>query len=55
MQSAGGWGGYGHVAVVESVNSDGSITVSEMNYAGWGIVDHRTISAGQASGYNYIH
>ncbi|HET6622372.1 MAG TPA: CHAP domain-containing protein [Candidatus Saccharimonadales bacterium] len=55
MQSAGGWGGYGHVAVVESVNSDGSITVSEMNYAGWGIVDHRTISAGQASSYNYIH
>lgn len=55
MQSAGGWGGYGHVAVVESVNSDGSVTVSEMNYAGWGIVDHRTISAGQASGYNYIH
>ena len=25
-------GGYGHVAYVESVNSDGSVTVSEMNY-----------------------
>lgn len=46
---------YGHVAVVESVNSDGSVTVSEMNYAGWNIISKRTISAGQAAGYNYIH
>jgi len=27
-------GGYGHVAIVESINSDGSMTISEMNYAG---------------------
>jgi surface antigen len=33
----------GHVAYVESVNADGSFTVSEMNYAGWGRVDYRTI------------
>lgn len=52
-----GWqaGGYGHVAVVESMNSDGSITVSEMNYAGWNVTSTRTISAGEASRYNYIH
>jgi LysM repeat protein len=34
---------YGHVAYVESVNSDGSWTVSEMNYLGVGRVDQRTI------------
>ncbi len=33
----------GHVAYVESVNADGSFTVSEMNYGGWGRVDYRTI------------
>jgi surface antigen len=54
MQS-GGYGGYGHVAVVESVGADGSVTVSEMNYAGWNVVSSRTIPAGQASAYNYIH
>ncbi|MEO5499189.1 MAG: CHAP domain-containing protein [Candidatus Saccharimonadales bacterium] len=48
-------GGYGHVAVVESVNGDGSIMVSEMNYAGWNVKSYRTISPGEASGYNYIH
>ncbi|WP_336950016.1 CHAP domain-containing protein [Staphylococcus hominis] len=47
-------GGYGHVAYVESVNSDGSVTVSEMNYQGVGVVSTRTISASQASSYNYI-
>ena len=46
---------WGHVAVVESVYGDGSITVSEMNYAGWNIISSRTISAGQASNYSYIH
>ena len=48
-------GAYGHVAYVESVNSDGSIKVSEMNYNGGpGVVSTRTISASQASSYNYI-
>ena len=36
-------GGYGHVAYVENVNSDGSVTVSEMNYQGVGVVSTRTI------------
>ncbi|WP_412519594.1 COG3942 and LysM peptidoglycan-binding domain-containing protein [Staphylococcus simulans] len=54
MQSSAG--AYGHVAYVEGVNSDGSVRVSEMNYGyGPGVVTSRTISAGQASGYNYIH
>ncbi len=35
-----------HVVYVESVNGDGTITVSEMNYAGFGVVSSRTASAG---------
>ena len=39
-------GAYGHVAYVESVNDDGSVKVSEMNYNGGpGVVSSRTISA----------
>lgn len=49
-------GGYGHVGIVESVNSDGSVNVSEMNYAGnFNRVTNRTIPASQAAIYNYIH
>ena len=49
-------GAFGHVAYVESVNSNGTITVSEMNYGhGPGVVTSRTISASQAASYNYIH
>lgn len=55
FQSSGGWGGYGHVGYVEGVNADGSIYVSEMNYAGWNRVSTRTISASQVSSFNYIH
>lgn len=42
MVSSESW--YGHVAYVESV-SGGMITISEMNYKGWGITSSRTISA----------
>ena len=35
---------YGHVALVEKVNGD-TITVSEMNYTGWGKTSRRTLSA----------
>lgn len=46
-----GAGALGHVAVVDSVNSDGTITISEGNYAG--MAYHvRTISA---AGWQYIH
>lgn len=55
LQNSWQAGGYGHVAVVESVNGDGSVYVSEMNYAGWNVKSYRTISAGEAAGYNYIH
>ncbi len=55
FQTSGGWGGYGHVGYVESVNADGSILVSEMNYAGWNRVSSRTISADQVGMFNYIH
>lgn len=51
-------GAFGHVAIVESVGENGDVTVSEMNnyaYGGYGIVNRRTIPAGQASGYWYIH
>jgi surface antigen len=35
---------YGHVAYVESVNSNGSVRVSEMNYGhGAGVVTSRTL------------
>lgn len=35
---------YGHVALVEKVSGD-TITVSDMNYVGWGKVSRRTMSA----------
>lgn len=44
----------GHVAIVESVNSDGSLTVSEMNYVGnFNRVTSRTIPAYTVS--HFIH
>jgi len=55
MQVDGGWGGYGHVAFVESVGPDGSWTISEMNYKGWGVVNSRSFSAGDAGSYDFIH
>jgi len=45
---------WGHVAFVESV-SGGSFTVSEMNYAGWGVVSHRTISVGSGVIKGFIY
>lgn len=46
---------FGHVAYVESVNSDGSWTVSEMNFRGWGIVDTRTIRPGGVPLIGFIY
>lgn len=54
--SGSGIGYYGHVGIVESVNSDGTITISEMNnyaYGGFNVVDRRTISPSSVS--NFIH
>lgn len=50
-QTSGGYGGYGHVAFVESVSGD-MVTVSEMNYAGWNQVSSRTVPA---SSFRYIY
>ncbi len=48
--------GLGHVAIVESVNADGSILVSEMQFGGGlGDVNTRTISASQVSSHNFIN
>jgi peptidoglycan endopeptidase LytE len=49
-------GGAGHVAFVESINEDGSILVSDMNYnGGWGRVSYRTVSPSQFGQYLFIH
>lgn len=47
--------GWGHVAYVESVNGDGSYTVSEMNYRGWNQVDQRTIRPGGVPLIGFIY
>jgi len=50
----GGAGTAGHVSIVESVNSDGSITVSEMNYLyNFNRVTSRTLDPSTVS--NFIH
>jgi len=47
--------GWGHVAYVEQVNSDGSWLVSEMNYKGWGIIDQRLIKPGSVPLIGFIY
>ncbi len=47
---------YGHVAIVESVNGDGSINISEWNWThGPWNKTVRTISASSVNSFNYIH
>ncbi|MBR0403127.1 LysM peptidoglycan-binding domain-containing protein [Candidatus Saccharibacteria bacterium] len=54
FQSNSGW--YGHVGIVDSVNSDGTITISDMNgIAGWGRVGSATVPQSVWSTYQYIH
>jgi surface antigen len=51
-------GYFGHVAFVERVLPNGDVYITEMNnyaYGGFNQVNDRTISAGQASSYLYIH
>ncbi len=49
-------GYYGHVGVVTAVNSDGSITVREMNYSGMAFtVTESNIPKQYVGMYNYIH
>jgi len=54
FQTTAGW--YGHVGYVEAVNSDGSITVTEMNYNYQTFVVIRaTIPANAVGSFYYIH
>jgi len=46
---------YGHVAVVKAVNNDGTITITEMNYKGVGVVSERTVDQQLAKGYIEIN
>ena len=45
-------GSYGHVAWVDAVNSDGTVTIEEYNYAWTGTFNRRTVPA---SSFVYIH
>lgn len=45
---------WGHVAVVEKAGG-GSVTISEMNYKGWGKVNQRTLSSGSRVIKGYIY
>lgn len=53
FQTSAGW--YGHVGYVESVNPDGSIVVTEMNYGVPYRVVRSTIPASAVGNFNYIH
>lgn len=46
---------YGHVGYVESVNANGSFTISEMNYVGFGVVNTRTITPGTTSTIGFVY
>lgn len=41
-----------HVVYVEAVNGDGSVSISEMNHAGWNVVSTRTVPG---SYFSYIY
>lgn len=45
-------GSLGHVVYVDSVNADGSVNISEMNYKGFGVQSSRTTSASE---FMYIY
>lgn len=48
-------GYYGHVGIVEEVYADGSIRISEMNYAGWNVTTEGYLSPSDYRGYDFIH
>ncbi len=41
-----------HVVYVEAVNNDGTVTISEMNFKGRGVISSRTVAAGT---FQYIY
>lgn len=46
---------YGHVAIVEKINADGSIEISESNVKGLGVVSSRSFTAAEAGALQFIH
>jgi len=46
-----GYSSLGHVAVVDSVNSDGTFNVSEMNYTGFNHIDQRRSTMADVQGF----
>lgn len=46
---------YGHVAIIEKINADGSIVTSESGESHHGRTFSRTFTAAQASAFRYIH
>jgi LysM repeat protein len=46
---------YGHVGYVESVDSNGTVHIAEMNVVAWGKTSYRDIPAGEAASYSYIY
>ena len=46
---------FGHVGLVEAVNNDGTITISEMNYSGFGRITSRTIPVSYSAIKGYIY
>lgn len=55
MQTPYSAGGLGHVAFVESVDSNGTWHISEMNVIGLDEVDHKAEPASAAASYSFIH
>ena len=53
FQTTSGW--YGHVGVVTGINSDGSLTVREMNYGRAYRITEGVIPANIVGNFNYIH
>ncbi len=57
-QTSYGGGGYGHVGIVTAVKKDGAgnitgYTISEMNAAGWNVVDNRDMKLGGGVSFFY--
>jgi peptidoglycan DL-endopeptidase LytE len=46
---------FGHVAIVDAVNPDGSFVVSEMNFVRWDVIDQRQIKPGGVPLIGFIY
>ncbi len=55
MQTPNVDAGLGHVAFVESIDSDGTWHISEMNVVGFDEVDYKEMPLSAASNYSFIH